>query len=111
LRKARARSADIVFQQVPAPVRWHGAVPVRSSIEGAMKRKKGEDGDDFDVFGEEANDEFAAEELEGEDDELYGDDIDEEFDDDEDDFDEDFEDEESFEEEEEDFDGLVDDDE
>ena len=76
-----------------------------------MKRKKGEDGGEFDVFGEDETNEYGAEEIEGEDSELYDDDLEEEFDDEDADFDEDFDEDADFEEEEEDFDNLVDDEE
>jgi hypothetical protein len=110
LGKARARSADNVFLQVPPPRRMcvTGTLD-RTQDEGAMKRKKGEDGEDFDVFGAEETEAFG--EAEAEEDDLYEDELEEEFDDEDADFDEDFVEEEPFEEEEEDFDGLVDDDE
>lgn len=79
-----------------------------------MKRKKGEDDEDFDVFGEETEEaaEFDGEEIGDEEGDLYDEDLeDDEFGEDDADFDEDFEEEDGFEGEEEDFDDLVDDDE
>ena len=76
-----------------------------------MKRKKGEDGGEFDVFGEDETNEYGEAAIEGEDSELYDDELEEEFDDEDADFDEDFDEDESFDEAEEDLDGLVDDEE
>jgi len=76
-----------------------------------MKRKKGEDGGEFDVFGEDEANEYGEEAIEGEESDLYDDDLEEEFDDEDADFDEDFDEDADFEEEEEDFDDLVDDEE
>ena len=107
-RKARARSADSIAWRVSnAP----GTVQHRTQIEGDMKRKKGEDGGEFDVFGEDETNEYGEAAIEGEETELYDDDLEEEFDDEDSDFDEDFDEDESFDEEEEDFDDLVDNDE
>jgi hypothetical protein len=76
-----------------------------------MKRKKGEDAGEFDVFGEAEAEEYDEEVISGEDADGYDDDLEEEFDDEDSDFDEDFEEDDSFDEEEEDFKSLVDDDE
>jgi hypothetical protein len=85
----------------------------RTQTEGDMKRKKGEDGGEFDVFGEDEANGYGEEALESEGTELYDDDLEEEeeFDEEESDFDEDFEDDDSLDEGEGDFDELVDDDE
>jgi len=87
-----------------------GVAVDRSRIEGDMKRKKGEDGEEFDVFDESA-DEYGDEEVGDEESDLYDDDLEEEFDDEDADFDEDFDEDADFEEEGEDFDDLVNDDE
>jgi hypothetical protein len=84
----------------------------RTQTEGDMKRKKGEDGGEFDVFGEDEANGYGEEALESEGTELYDDDLEEEeFDEEESDFDEDFEDDDSLDEGEGDFDELVEDDE
>ncbi len=75
-----------------------------------MKRKKGEDGGEFDVFGEDDANAYGEEGIEEREADLYEDDIEEEFDEEDSDFDEDFDEDDSFDEEE-DFDGLVDDEE